>query len=264
MDMDLSGRRALVTGSTGGIGLAVATGLAGQGAAVVLNGRTPDRVSQAAATVREAVPGAEVLEAPGDVGTADGVAAVLAAAGRVDVLVNNTGVFAPVPFAEIDDDAWQQVWATNVMSGVRLSRALAPGMAERGWGRIVFVSSESALQIPPEMVHYGVTKTAQLGLSRGIAESYPGTGLTVNAVLPGPTTSEGFTAMLADEAERQGVSVAEAGRRFVAGNRPSSLLGRPTSPEEVANLVVYLCTPAASGTTGAALRVDGGVVRSAA
>ncbi len=264
MDIDLRGRRALVTGSTGGIGLATAVGLAQVGAAVVVNGRTADRVDAAVNAVRDAVPGAEVTGAAADVGTAEGVASLVAAVPDLDVLVNNTGVFVPRPFAELTDEDWDGVWATNVMSGVRLSRHHAPRMAGRGWGRIVFVSSESALQIPPEMVHYGVTKTAQLAVARGLAESYPATGLTVNSVLPGPTATEGFEAMLAESAREQGISVDEAGRRFIAEHRSTSLLGRPATVQEVANLVVYVCTPAASGTNGSALRVDAGVVRAIA
>jgi NAD(P)-dependent dehydrogenase (short-subunit alcohol dehydrogenase family) len=179
----------------------------------------------------------------------------------VDILVNNVGIFAPVPFEVIPDEAWTAFFETNVMSGVRLSRAYLPGMRERDWGRVVFVSSESGLHIPTEMIHYGVTKTAQIALARGLAETLAGTGVTVNSVLPGPTSSEGVGTFMRRMAEQQQVDEAEMERRFFQTARPTSLLRRFITPEEVANMVVYVCSPAASATTGAALRVDGGVVR---
>ena len=257
MRVDLGGRTALVTGSTAGIGKAVAAGLAAAGADVVVNGRTVERVERAVAEVGERARGVVA-----DVGTIAGVERLLAEAPEVDILVNNAGFFEPRGFFEIDDDEWRRAFEVNVMSGVRLSRALVPGMVERGWGRVVFVSSESALQIPVEMVHYGMTKTAQLAVSRGLAESVPATGVTVNAVLPGPTHTEGVEAMLADRVERgEAADTAEAGRQFIAAHRPTSLLGRLATPEEVANLVVYVCSEQAAATTGAALRVDHGVVR---
>lgn len=257
MIITLEGRRALVTGSTAGIGLATARGLAGAGAAVVLNGRSQQRVDAAISVLRAAAPDVEVSGVAADVGTAEGVRRLLDAAGRVDVLVNNAGAASQVPFAEIDDQAWQQIWDTNVMSGVRLARHHVPRMADRGWGRVVFISSESALHIPAEMVHYGVTKTAQLAVSRGIAESFPSSGVTVNAVLPGPTRSEGLSRMLAT----QPGPAEQVELDFIATARPTSLIQRLVTPEEVANLVVYVCSEQASATTGAALRVDGGVVR---
>jgi NAD(P)-dependent dehydrogenase (short-subunit alcohol dehydrogenase family) len=261
MDLDLNGRTAFVSGSTAGIGLAIATGLAGAGAAVIVNGRTQARVDQAIAAVRAEVPGANVQGLAADLGTAAGAGAVAAAHPEVDVLVNNLGIFEPKPFADIDDADWMRFFETNVVSGVRLSRAYLPHMRARNWGRIVFISSESGLHIPAEMIHYGVTKTAQIALARGLAETLAGTGITVNSVLPGPTRSEGVGTFVRQMAEQQNVSEAEMEKQFFRTARPTSLLRRFISPEEVANMVVYVCSPAASATTGAALRVDGGVVR---
>ncbi len=255
MRIDLSGRTAVVTGSTAGIGLAIAKGLAEAGAAVTLNGRTASRVAAAVAAVQALHPAASVSGVAADLATAEGAAALVAQVPGADILVNNMGIFEPKPFADITDADWQRFFDTNVMSGVRMSRAYLPGMVAAGWGRIVFISSESGLNIPKEMIHYGMTKTAQLAVSRGLAESVAGTGVTVNAVLPGPTLSEGVAGMLGgDDAEAEG-------RKFVAAFRPTSLIGRLATVEEVANMVVYACSPQASATSGAALRVDGGVVR---
>ncbi|WP_438344609.1 SDR family NAD(P)-dependent oxidoreductase [Methylorubrum populi] len=260
MDIDLKGRRALVTGSTGGIGYAVARELGRLGATVAVNGRTAERVDAAIARLRDEVAGAEFIAGIGDVGTEEGAAELVAAVPRVDILVNNAGIFEPKPFFEIADTEWRRFFEVNVMSGIRLSRAYGPGMVERGWGRIVFIASESGVNIPPEMVHYGMTKTAQLAVSRGLAETVGGSGVTVNSVLPGPTMTEGVADFL--ESMGGGAGDLEAkGRAFIAENRPTSLLKRLAQPEEVANMVAYLCTPAASATTGAALRVDGGVLR---
>lgn len=256
MRIDLTGRTALVTGSTAGIGHAIAAGLAEAGATVVVNGRTQERVEAAVAAIGERADGVAA-----DVGTAGGVGSLVEAVPDVDILVNNAAIFELKPFAEISDEDWTRYFEVNVLSGIRLARHHVPRMVERGWGRVVFISSESALHIPAEMVHYGMTKTAQLAISRGLAESVPGSGVTVNSVLPGPTTSETMTKMLEGLAAEQGITLEEAGRRFLETARPTSLLGRPTSTEEVANLVVYVCSEQASGTTGAALRVDGGVVR---
>lgn len=261
MDLRLDGKRALVTGSTAGIGFAIAEGLAREGAGVVVNGRTERRVAEAAdAIVRET--GGTATGITADLGTAEGVDALLDQAGRIDILVNNVGIFEPVEFSNISDEAWQTIFDVNVMSGVRLSRALIPGMVERGWGRIIFISSESGVQIPAEMVHYGVTKTAQLALSRGIAESVAGTGVTSNAVLPGPTRSDGVVDFVEKLAKDQKVDKVAFERDFVKTMRPSSLIGRFAETEEVANLVVFLCGEGSSAITGASLRVDGGVVRS--
>ena len=256
MRIDLSGRSAVVSGSARGIGLAIARGLAAAGASVVLNGRTADGVERACNALREHAPTATVTGIALDLATADGVAAFVQQVPDADILVNNLGIFEPKPFADIPDADWQRFFDTNVMSGVRMSRAYLPGMVAKGWGRVVFVSSESGLNIPKEMIHYGMTKTAQLAISRGLAESVANTGVTVNAVLPGPTASEGVAAMLG------GGDVDAAGRKFVAEFRPTSLIGRLASVEEVANMVVYVCSPQASATSGANLRVDGGVVRS--
>jgi NAD(P)-dependent dehydrogenase (short-subunit alcohol dehydrogenase family) len=257
MRIDLSGRTALVTGSTSGIGAAIAAGLAAAGATVVVNGRDPDRTAEAAARL-----GARAV--PGDVGTAEGCAAILAALPEVDVLVNNAGIFTPTPVFEITDEDWTRTFEVNVMSGVRLTRGYIDGMLARDWGRVLFISSESALQIPAEMVHYGMTKTAQLAISRGMAESIPGRGVTINAVLPGPTMTEGVHRMLESQAGEtlDDDAVEAAGRAYIAEHRPTSLLGRLATPEEVANMVVYLSSDQASATTGAAVRVDGGVLRS--
>jgi NAD(P)-dependent dehydrogenase (short-subunit alcohol dehydrogenase family) len=261
MDLKLKGKRALVTGSTQGIGFAIAEGLAREGAEVVVNGRTDARVE----TVLKKIAGASKAAVSGiaaDVGTAKGVTKLLGELGQVDILINNAGIYEPTPFLEITDEEWFRFFEVNVMSGVRLSRALLPHMLQQKWGRIVFVSSESGVQIPSEMVHYGMTKTAQLAISRGIAETIPNSGVTVNAVLPGPTRSEGAVEFLESIARERGMDMKAIEAEVLQSLRPSSLLKRMATPEEVANLVVYLCGEPASATTGAALRVDGGVVRS--
>jgi NAD(P)-dependent dehydrogenase (short-subunit alcohol dehydrogenase family) len=261
MDLQLGGKRALVSGSTAGIGLAIATSLAREGAAVVVNGRTQARVDGALHALRAAVPNASAAGIAADLATAAGTDTLLRQLPAVDILVNNLGIFEAKPFLDISDEDWRRFFEVNVMSGVRLSRAYLPGMLQRNWGRIVFISSESALNIPAEMIHYGMTKTAQLAISRGLAETAAGTGVTVNSVLPGPTKSEGVAGFVADLARGQGKSPAEVEADFFRSARPSSLLRRFISPEEVAALVTYVCSPVASATTGAALRVDGGVVR---
>ncbi len=261
MDLDLTEKTALVSGSTAGIGFAVAAGLAACGATVILNGRTPERVDAACAKLVAANPQARVVGAAFDLATAAGVTALVRRHPHVDVLVNNLGIFEPKAFEDISDAEWMRFFETNVLSGVRLSRAYLSGMRARNWGRIVFVSSESAVNIPVEMVHYGMTKTAQLAVARGIAESVAGTGITVNSVLPGPTRSEGVGGFVAQLAAREGVDEAEMERRFFLTARPTSLIKRFATVEEVANLIVYVCSPAASATSGSALRVDGGVVK---
>jgi NAD(P)-dependent dehydrogenase (short-subunit alcohol dehydrogenase family) len=258
--IDLTNKTAIVTGSTSGIGFAIAKGLAESGAAVVVNGRTAAGVERAKAELIAAVAGATVRGIAADVGTAEGCEKLVSAEPVADILVNNAGIFGPQDFFEIPDTDWARFFEVNVMSGVRLSRSYLPGMQQRDWGRVVFISSESALNIPADMIHYGVTKTANLAVSRGLAKRFAGTHVTVNAVLPGPTLTEGTRAMLREMAEMTGQSIEDAGIAFVKGQRQSSILQRMATPEEVANMVVYVCSPQASATTGAALRVDGGVV----
>ena len=261
LDLDLRGRTALVTGSTAGIGAASAAALAALGAHVIITGRTQERVDAAIRTITAADANAQLSGVAADLATADGAAAVVARFPQVDILVNNLGIFAPTPFADIADADWMRLFETNVLSGVRFTRAYLPAMRERNWGRIVFVSSESGVQIPVEMIHYGVTKTAQIALARGIAESVAGTGITVNSVLPGPTMSEGVGTFVEALAKQQNVTLAQLETEFFRTARPSSIIARFLTSEEVANMIAFVCTPAASGTTGSALRVDGGVVR---
>jgi NAD(P)-dependent dehydrogenase (short-subunit alcohol dehydrogenase family) len=262
MHIDLSGKTALVSASTAGIGLATAIGLARAGATVILNGRSESSIASARLALLAQVPNAQVRGVGADLATAEGAAALIAAEPAVDILVNNAGTYGPQDFFEIEDATWEYFYQLNVMSGVRLSRHYLKGMLDKGWGRIVFVSSESGVNIPADMIHYGMTKTAQLAISRGLAKLAVGSGVTVNAVLPGPTLSEGVRGMLQDAAAAAGTSVEEAATAFVREHRSSSLLQRPATVEEVANMIVYICSAQASATTGAALRVDGGVVDS--
>ena len=262
MIIDLANKTAIVTGSTAGIGLAIAQGLAESGADVVVNGRTQAAVDAAIGAVhaKAGASNSRLRSVAADLGTAAGCADLVKAEPRADILVNNVGIFGPRDYFETDDAEWTRFFEVNVMSGVRLSRAYLPQMMERNWGRVVFISSESALNIPADMIHYGFSKTAMLAISRGLAKRVAGSGVTVNAVLPGPTLSEGVAAMLKSPAEKAGHSVEDAAAEFVKTHRPSSIIGRAASVEEVANMVVYACSPQASATTGAALRVDGGVV----
>ena len=255
MDLQLEGKRALVTGSTKGIGKAIAAALAAEGAHVIVNGRSEGSTRAAAESLTGSVEGI-----PADLSSAEGCAQLAEAAGAVDVLVNNFGIFAPQPFEEIEDATWLNFYEANVLSGVRLSRALLPGMRERGWGRILFVSSESAINIPGEMIHYGMTKTAQLSVSRGLAKHAAGSGVTVNAILPGPTWTEGVEDFVSSMAAQEGASVADMKAGFVAEHRPSSLIQRWATPEEVASLAAYLCSPLAAAISGTAQRVEGGIV----
>jgi NAD(P)-dependent dehydrogenase (short-subunit alcohol dehydrogenase family) len=264
MKIDLSGKTALVTGSTSGIGHAIAKGLAAAGASVVVNGRSQAKVDVAVAALAKAVPGSKLRGIAADVSTAAGCNALITALPDVDILINNAGIFEPKGFFDIPDEEWTRFFEVNVMSGVRLSRAYLKGMLKRNWGRVVFISSESALNIPKEMIHYGLTKTAQLALSRGLAEMTRGSAVTVNSVLPGPTMSEGVETFVKDLAKQNGQSVEEAASQFVKQFRPTSLLQRFASVEEIANMVVYVSSKEASATNGAALRAEGGIVQTIA
>jgi len=258
MQIKLNGKTAIVTGSTRGIGYAIALGLAGAGATVVITGRKQADLDGALAALRAAVPGATVRGVAADLGGAAGFDVLKAAEPHADILVNNVGVFELQPFAEIPDAEWTRFFEINIMSGVRASRAYLPGMQEKNWGRIVFISSESGVSIPADMIHYGFSKTGNLAISRGLAKSLAGTGITVNAVLPGPTLSEGVQHLVAPGGDYAAAEA--AANAFVREHRSSSIIQRVATPEEVANMVVYVCSPQASATTGAALRVDGGVV----
>ena len=264
MDLGLDGKTVLVTGSTAGIGFAAARRFAAEGASVIVNGRTTARVVEAVAKIIEAVPGSRVRGVAADVSSEAGTRELTEAVADVDVLVNNAGIFEPKPFEDIPDADWLRFFETNVMSGIRLSRHYLRGMLARNWGRIVFVSSESALQIPVEMIHYGMTKTAQLAVARGLAERTRGTGITVNSVLPGPTKSEGVGEFVKALAKGQAKSEADVEKDFFVHARPSSLIGRFATTDEIANMIVYTASACASATTGASLRVDGGVLRSIA
>jgi NAD(P)-dependent dehydrogenase (short-subunit alcohol dehydrogenase family) len=262
MDLLLDKKVALVTGSSAGIGFAIAEGLARENARVIVNGRTESRVKEAVAKILEKHPHGQVEGFAGDLSDTGVGETLFSKYPDVDILVNNLGIFNPQPFEEITDDEWRRFFEVNVLSGVRLSRYYLGRMKQKNWGRIVFISSESGVQIPAEMIHYGFTKTAQLAISRGLAETTAGTGVTVNSVLPGPTASEGVNDFVAKLASRTNQTPAEFEAFFFEKVRPSSLLKRFATPEEVANLVVYVCSPLASATNGAALRADGGVVRS--
>ncbi len=264
MDMGLEGKRALISGSTAGIGFAAACALAAEGCEVIINGRTQLRVDQALQRLRVEVTGARVRGIASDLASAAGCQDLFRQLPDVDVLVNNLGIFDPKAFEAIPDADWIRFFEVNVLSGVRLSRQYVPGMRQRNWGRVVFVSSESGLQIPAEMIHYGMTKTAQLAVARGLAETLVGTGVTVNSVLPGPTSSEGVGDFVARLAHSRRVDAATVEKEFFATARPSSLIQRFATVREVAAMIVYTCSARASATTGAALRVDGGVVRSIA
>jgi len=262
LERDLTGRTAVVTGSTVGIGYAVARALAGMGADVVINGRSAEKVDAACAALVAAVPGAGVRGVAADLATAEGCATLIEAEPRADVLVNNVGIFGLADFFDVPDEEWFRYFETNIMSAVRLSRAWMPAMMERGWGRVIFLASEAALSIPPQMIHYAFTKTAALSLAQGLAKVAAGTGVTANSVLPGPTLSDGLATMLAPMAEESGRPIKEVADEFVRENRSTSLIQRAATTEEVANMVAYVASTLSSATTGAALRVEGGAVDS--
>ena len=262
MDLQLSDKVALVSGSTAGIGLAIATTLAQEGATVIVNGRTQERVNQAIERLLQSVPNAKLQGIAADLGTKAGVELLLQQVPFVNILVNNLGIYGSQAFEDISDEEWMNILEVNVMSGVRLSRHYLPLMLKKDWGRIIFISSESALNIPAEMIHYGVTKTAQVALSRGLAETTAGSQVTVNAVLPGPTRSEGVETFIEGLAKNQNISPEQVEKEFFTKMRPSSLIQRFAKTSEVAALVAFVASPVASAINGAALRVEGGVVRS--
>jgi NAD(P)-dependent dehydrogenase (short-subunit alcohol dehydrogenase family) len=263
MSTPLSGQTAIVSGSTAGIGYAIAEELARNGAAVVVSGRTQARVDAAVAALSKAVPGASLRGVAADLSTAEGAAALIVQVPQADILINNVGIFEPRAFAEIADADWQRLFDANVMSGVRLSRHYLPGMLERNRGRIVFISSESALQIPAEMIHYGMTKSAQIAIASGMAQLTRGSAVTVNSVLVGPTRSEGVGTFVEQLAEQEGISAADFEKKFFETIRPTSLLRRFIEPVEIARFVAFVASPAASAINGSALRAEGGLVLSA-
>jgi NAD(P)-dependent dehydrogenase (short-subunit alcohol dehydrogenase family) len=262
MDLGLKGKVAVVTGSTAGIGFAIAAELAKEGATVVVNGRTQARVSSAIERICQSVPNAGVRGVAADLGDAAGIASFINQVPAADVLVNNLGIFEPKPFLEIPDADWLRFFEINVLSGVRLTRQYLPAMLEKNWGRVIFISSESAQQIPAEMIHYGMTKTAQVAIARGLAESVAGTGVTVNSILVGPTASEGVETFVEALAKKQNVTKAEFEKQFFASVRPTSLLKRFETPEEIASVVAFVASTQSATIQGAAVRADGGVVRS--
>lgn len=262
MDLQLTDRLALISGSTAGIGFAIAASLAREGARVIVNGRTQDAVDAAIASIKSSTEKI-ALGFAGDLSKAEAADQLVKRHPDVEILVNNLGIFEPKPFEQIDDADWLRFFDVNVLSGARLARLYLPSMRRKNWGRIIFISSESGIQIPSEMIHYGMTKTAQLAVSRGLAESLAGTNITVNSVLPGPTKSRGVVDFVDSLAKSSGTSFDAFEKEFFEKVRPTSLIKRFATPEEVAAMVTYVASPLASATTGAALRVDGGVLKSA-
>ncbi|AZF00567.1 3-oxoacyl-ACP reductase [Pseudomonas orientalis] len=264
MKIDVSGKVAIVSGSTAGIGLGISQALAQSGATVVVIGRDSGKVDAALASIRQAVPNADLRGLVADLGTAEGAEKLFAAEPRADILVNNLGIFNDVDFFEAPDSEWTRFYEVNVISGVRLARHYVPAMVEQGWGRVIFVSSESGVATPADMINYGVTKSANLAVSHGLAKRLAGTGVTVNAILPGPTFTDGLEHMLKDATQKSGRTPRDEADVFVRSARPTSIIQRAANVDEVANLVAYIASPLSSATTGAALRVDGGVVDSMA
>jgi NAD(P)-dependent dehydrogenase (short-subunit alcohol dehydrogenase family) len=262
MDLQLTGKVALVSGSTAGIGLAIATALAQEGATVIVNGRTQERVNEAISQIKQTAPDAKLQGVAADLGTQAGATELFQQVPELNILINNLGIYGAKSFEEISDEEWLKILEVNVISGVRLSRHYLPLMLKKDWGRIIFISSESGLNIPAEMIHYGVTKTAQLSLARGLAETTVGTNVTVNSILPGPTRSEGVEEFIQGLAKDQSISPEQVEKEFFEKTRPSSLIQRFASTAEVAALVAFIASPLSSATNGAALRVDGGLVRS--
>lgn len=262
MDLQLTGKRALVTGSTLGIGFATAMALAREGAFVILNGHSQPHMDAAVKKIRETDPTVDIKGVTADLSNVDGVSKLIREIPRIDILVNNMGIYNPKPFQEISDEDWFRIFETNVMSGVRLTRQYLPGMKERNWGRVIFISSESGMSIPPDVIHYGMTKAAYLTISRGLAEDVSGTGVTVNSVLPGPTHTEGVSEYIRKLADEKHISRDRMEKEFFQIARPHSSIKRFLEPEEVANLILYICSPLSSATNGASLRVDGGVIGS--
>ena len=261
MDLQLKNKTALVTGSTAGIGFAIAKLLAAEGAIVYINGRTQQRIDAAIDAIKKDVPAANVKGIIADFSKLNEIDALIKTLPETDILINNVAIFEPKPFVEITDEDWLKFYEVNVLSGIRLARHYLPLMLNKNWGRIIFISSESAVNIPEEMIHYGMTKTAQLAVSRGLAELTKGTNVTVNCVLPGPTNSEGVGAFVEQMAKQQNKSKEQTEKDFFKNARPSSILQRFTSTDEIANMVVYIASPLSSATNGAALKADGGVAK---
>lgn len=262
MDLKIKDKTAFISGSTAGIGYAIATRLANEGATVIINGRTQEAVNKAVAELKSETNNPNISGVAADFYKVDEINNLINQLPHIDILINNAGIFEPKPFAEIPDEDWFRFFDMNVMSGIRLSRALFPKMLDKNWGRVIFISSESAVSIPSEMIHYGMTKTAQLAVSSGMAELTKGTGVTVNSILPGPTKSRGVGVFIEDMAKAGNITPQEAEKNFFVDIRPASIIQRFASVEEIADTVAYYVSPLASATNGAAIRVEGGILKS--